>query len=135
MAEQTFWNGEPCPARRVVVRVETSPAPSWWCSPLEGQERRAVEVRYHPGHLEQYYGQPFFLDDDEWTPELEAHRVEQRRLNPKIDALTRAGGQDPDRVPPGAGCGWWKVTEGRGGPDCYHRSLPDDSVVVGEVSA
>jgi len=29
-----------------------------------------------------------------------------------------------------AGVGWWKVTEGQGGPDCYHASLPVAKVLV-----
>jgi hypothetical protein len=52
-----FWNGEPCEARRVVVRVGAPPAPTWWCGLLEGRERRAVEVRYG--------GRRFFLDDED----------------------------------------------------------------------
>lgn len=38
------WNGEPCEARKVVVRVGPS-LPGWWCAGLEGQERKAVEVK------------------------------------------------------------------------------------------
>lgn len=44
MGEQTFWNGEPAPARQCVVRVGS--APHWWSEALEGQERPAVEVTY-----------------------------------------------------------------------------------------
>jgi hypothetical protein len=56
MNEPTFWNGEPCTARRVVVRVGHSPRSTWWCAELEGQERAAVEVTY---------GTSVFLLDDE----------------------------------------------------------------------
>src|SRR5690349_18564592 len=45
-AERTYWNGEPTPCRRVVVRVGTVPKPTWWCAGLEGTERKAVEVNY-----------------------------------------------------------------------------------------
>ena len=52
---KTYWNGEPCSARRVLVRVGTAPRPTWWCAGLEGTEREAVEVSYN--------GQTFLLDD------------------------------------------------------------------------
>lgn len=58
MAEQTYWNGEPCEARKVVVIVGASPRSTWWCAGLEGQERKAVEVSYA--------GQPpFYLDNED----------------------------------------------------------------------
>ena len=47
MSEQTFWNYEPTPARKVRVVVGKSPKPTWWCADIEGQERDAVEVNYH----------------------------------------------------------------------------------------
>jgi hypothetical protein len=43
---ETYWNGEPTPARKVRVRVGESPVRTWWCAPLAGSERKAVEVRY-----------------------------------------------------------------------------------------
>lgn len=52
---RTYWNGEPTPARRVRIIVGPSPAPTWWCAGLEGQERDAVEVEYG--------GQRFYLDN------------------------------------------------------------------------
>jgi hypothetical protein len=61
-APRTYWNGQPTPCRRVVVRVGHAIAPTWWCAGMEGQERAAVEVAY--------FGQPFFLDDEDgsgWT--------------------------------------------------------------------
>lgn len=54
-AGQTYWNGEPCVARRVLVRVGRSPVSTWWCAKLEGTEREAVEVRYGR--------ETFYLDD------------------------------------------------------------------------
>lgn len=53
----TYWNGIPTPARRVRVVVGKAPLPTWWCAPLEGQEREAVEVRY--------VGQVFYLDNED----------------------------------------------------------------------
>lgn len=52
---QTWWNGEPAKARRVIVRVGHSKIATWWCADLEGQERKAVEVTYG--------NEVFFLDD------------------------------------------------------------------------
>ena len=52
----TFWNGEPCEARRVVVIVGKSLRPTWWCAPFEGQRRAAVRVTYNGG--------TFYLDDE-----------------------------------------------------------------------
>lgn len=54
---ETFWNGEPCEARRVLVYVGLSPLASWWCAPLAHTVRQAVEVRYGEQH--------FFLDNEE----------------------------------------------------------------------
>jgi hypothetical protein len=52
----TYWNGEPCEARRVVVKVgDTGRFPKAWYRELVGQERNAVEVTYA--------GQTFYLDD------------------------------------------------------------------------
>lgn len=87
---KTYWNYEPTPCRRVVVRVGKALRPTWWCAGMEGQECEAVEVTY--------FDSPMFLDDT-------------------------------------AGRGWLKVTEGRGGPEYSHRSLPDDCVVLREVQA
>jgi hypothetical protein len=53
----TYWNGELTPARRVRVRVGTSPVVTWWCANLEGTVRKAVEVRYG--------GRTFYLDDED----------------------------------------------------------------------
>jgi hypothetical protein len=52
---RTYWNGEPCQVRIVNVVVGKAPAPTWWCAPLEGTVREAVEVTQH--------GQTFFLDN------------------------------------------------------------------------
>jgi hypothetical protein len=56
MAEKTFWNYEPAPARVVRVIVGKSKQPTWWCASLEGTEREAVEVTYH--------GSVFYLDNE-----------------------------------------------------------------------
>lgn len=58
MTERTYWNGEPCQARRVLVvvadfgRFETP-----WFRQYVGQERAAVEVTYA--------GATFYIDDEE----------------------------------------------------------------------
>lgn len=59
MSEQTYWNGEPCKARRVRVRLpetDTSEFASPWYRDLLGQVVPAVEVRYR--------GAAFFLYDE-----------------------------------------------------------------------
>lgn len=53
-----YWNGEPCYARRVKVKVGTVEVPTWWCAGMEGTIRNAVEVNYGPDPS------PFFLDDE-----------------------------------------------------------------------
>lgn len=53
----TYWNGERCEAKRVVVRVGTVLEPTWWCAGMEGTERKAVRVRYQ--------GETFFIDDED----------------------------------------------------------------------
>jgi hypothetical protein len=56
--EQTFWNGEPTPARRVRATIAAAPGvPAYWARELVGEERDAVEVTY--------YGQVFYLDDQQ----------------------------------------------------------------------
>lgn len=57
MAEtHTFWNGEPCEARKVLVTVADDPAfPAYWARSLVGTERAAVEVTYG--------GATMYLDD------------------------------------------------------------------------
>ena len=46
----TYWNGQPCRAEKVLVRVAKSPKNiwwyTWWCSGLEGTIRKAVAVYY-----------------------------------------------------------------------------------------
>jgi hypothetical protein len=56
MSEQTYWNGEPCEACIVTVVVGKAARPTWWCAPLEGQEREAVEVK-QSGHV-------FYIDNE-----------------------------------------------------------------------
>jgi hypothetical protein len=59
MGEQTFWNGEPCEARKVSCVMADSPEfPEFW-GRKEGYVGRrvdAVEVRY--------FARPFYLLDD-----------------------------------------------------------------------
>lgn len=121
----TYWNGEPTPCRRVVVRVGTCAKPTLWFSGLEGTERQAVEVSYG--------GAIFFLDDDDdqagkGTPEV----------SDKMRAIYAADPGIEERAarPREKGEGWLKVTLGRGAPFGEYagfRSLPTDSVVVREV--
>ena len=56
---ETFWNGEPTPARRVIIEVGAPLMPTWWCASLEGTRRNAVAV--------DYYGDRFYLDDEDGT--------------------------------------------------------------------
>ncbi len=55
---ETYWNGQPCEARKVRAVVGKSPRDTWWCAGLEGQEREAVEVVYCDGP-------PFYLDNED----------------------------------------------------------------------
>lgn len=52
---KTYWNGEPCKARRVIAKVGIAAKPTYWYAPLESQEIRAVEVEYN--------GQKFMISD------------------------------------------------------------------------
>ena len=55
--ELTFWNGYPAQCRKVRVVVGKSERPTWWCAPLEGQDREAVEVHGD--------GEVFYLDNED----------------------------------------------------------------------
>lgn len=55
----TFWNGEPTPARKVVVEVGPAERPTHWHHGLGGTLRAAVEVTYG--------GSVFLLDDEDGT--------------------------------------------------------------------
>ena len=57
MNEETYWNGEPCDAKRVEVIVGQSPRPTWWSAKFVGQKRPAVRIRYG--------GQQFYIDDED----------------------------------------------------------------------
>lgn len=58
MSERTYWNGEPCEARRVLVEVgDTGYFAAPWFRQYVGQERAAVEVTYG--------GVTFFIDDED----------------------------------------------------------------------
>ncbi len=57
---KTYWNGEPCKAEFVMVRVGKSDRPTWWCAPLEGQTRSAIRITSGGG-------KPFFIDNEDGT--------------------------------------------------------------------
>lgn len=96
----TFWNFEPCTARKVTLTVADSEFfPAYWARPYVGMTRHAVEVTYN--------GAVFYLDDD---PDTDAEQ----------DTL------DSDAIGPG----WAKVTIGRGSPRYGHRELePEEGSV------
>jgi hypothetical protein len=52
----TYWNGEPCQAKRVMVVVGSDCPSTWWCASMAGTIRPAVRVRYA--------GSQFYLDDE-----------------------------------------------------------------------
>lgn len=52
---KTYWNGEPCKARRVIVIVAPAEKSTFWYAHLAGKERQAVEVVYG--------NQTFYLDN------------------------------------------------------------------------
>jgi len=70
MSTETFWNGEKCKARLVIVIVGVAPAPTWWCADLIGQQREAVEIHYG--------SQTFYIDNEAWQ--------EQGRINVNLPA-------------------------------------------------
>ncbi len=41
---KTYWNGEPCEAKKVLVKVGKSARPTWWCADLEGKTIEAVKI-------------------------------------------------------------------------------------------
>lgn len=69
MTEATYWNGEPCEARRVsVVVADSGQFPLYWAREFVGQRRDAVEVVYGE--------QTFYLDDgagDGWWKVTDGH--------------------------------------------------------------
>lgn len=111
--EGTFWNGEPCQARKVTVIVVDHPeADGYWARQLVGQRREAVEVIYG--------GETFYLDDGEFDPDPDSDYVR----------VIREFGHEPHGHH--AGLGWQKVTEGRGSPQWSSYSL---SIEPGSVEA
>lgn len=59
---RTFWNGEPCVARRCVAIVaDDGRFPEYWARELIGKARRVVEVRQD--------GHQFYLDDETPCPD------------------------------------------------------------------
>jgi hypothetical protein len=67
--EATYWNGEPCPARKVrVIVADSGFFPAYWAREFVGQEREAVEVSY--------FDKPFYLDNEDgsgWRKVTEGH--------------------------------------------------------------
>jgi hypothetical protein len=106
--EQTFWNGIPCKARRVIVIVADDKPPLYWARPFVGQERAAVEIT-----VNDYV---FYIDDEGHAP------------SPEADEIHRRYGLPPDQ-PTTAGCGWAKVTGGMGSPQYGHATLKIERVV------
>lgn len=57
MSAATFWNGEPCEARRVSVVIADAPEfARYWARGLVGQRRNAVEIIYG--------NETFYLDNE-----------------------------------------------------------------------
>jgi hypothetical protein len=56
--EQTFWNGELTPCKKVSIVVGKAPVPTWWFHGLEGTVRKAVEIQYKKEA-------PFYIDDED----------------------------------------------------------------------
>jgi hypothetical protein len=121
----TYWNGEPCEARKVrvvVARVADAPPMSWYLG-LEGTERNAVEVHYG--------GYRFYLDDDDEPVGLEERRRKALEAMPPeegryVAELLKVLQSAPRKE---AGHGWAKVTVGRGSPQWPHRHLPVEKVL------
>ena len=107
---QTYWNGEPCPARIVRVIVGPCEKETFWHNGLEGSEREAVEVAWP--------GQPkFYLDNEAW----DRSSYKGPPLPPPFERMASASHP--------AGQGWEKVTVGRGSPQWPHASLPVAEVI------
>lgn len=107
VAEATYWNGEPCEARKVTLVVADVPdAQHFWGRPFVGSRRDAVEVSYG--------GETFYLDDQAVDEEeLPADYCEFMALY--------IPGWEPRAFP--AGRGWRKVTQGHGSPHIGHHSV------------
>jgi len=54
---QLYWRGLPVPSRRVRIRISRNVPASWWCAPLAGQERDALELQTAEG--------PLLIDDED----------------------------------------------------------------------
>lgn len=60
---KTFWNGEPCRARRVLITVGECPFPQGWYKRLVGKQIRAVEVTVDYGS--KYPSETFYIADED----------------------------------------------------------------------
>lgn len=101
----TFWNGEPCHARRVTLVVADAENPTYWARHYVGTRRDAVEVVYGD--------QTFYLDDDDYEASDEYKEEIRLRFGNMLEPVFAEK----------AGAGWWKVTYGRGSPRVGHRDL------------
>ena len=106
MAE-TFWNGEPCSAKRVTVTVADAPEfPLYWARSLVGQQRRAVRVQ----RLDVPDAEPFYLDDEPRDPGDPQRpgwtKVTDGRGSPAWPhrelVIEGSAAEGPDPSPPGA---------------------------------
>ena len=99
----TFWNGEPCEARRVTVTVaDDGRFPGYWARSIVGTRRRAVEVVYG--------GETFYLDDEPYYGPRETEPPEIAHL-----LGTPPVGYD--------GWAWDKVSLAYGSPAVGHREF------------
>jgi len=55
--QKTYWNGEPCEARRLTAVVADAPFPLYWAADHIGSRRAVVEVTYGD--------RTFYLDDED----------------------------------------------------------------------
>lgn len=124
----TYWNGKLVKAVRCVVvlgQPDLQQSPLHWARDHVGEERRAVEVWSD--------GACFHIDDEGYqrSPEEEEFLRERVRAWNATDAGGRMPMAEPGDDPQvgGLGWGWWKVTHGRGMPNCGHASVPVERVV------
>lgn len=102
--EQTYWNGEPCAAERVMVVVDDDQRfPEYWARRFVGTQRRAVKITYS--------GNTFYIDDEGYE-----------QTQGEIDLL-RSHGFKAEKVAGYPGWGWDKVTVYRGSSKAPHAGL------------
>jgi hypothetical protein len=106
--QETFWNGEPCPAERCVVIVGKVDS-DHWAHPFIGTERNAVMVKVGDETL--------YIDDEGFE------------MSDEAIALAKSRGRPMERKVGSPGWGWSKVTQGRGLPGVGHANLPVERIV------